>query len=480
VTPKLALPTRLLRRLAREDGIALVMALGTSMVLAMAGTSALLYTTQNSNAASRSKADQLALSLAEAGLNYAYATLSAAPDPTRADAVSRQTVALAGGTATYWGSYDWLSKTWTLSGLGRVRNPTGPAVADVVRTASGKATVSTSGGAAGGAGAWQYIYADDPSSCATLDNSSTVNVPLYVRGNLCLNQSATLLGPGVQVAGGVYLNGSQTAIGSSDALASEVHVGRGCTTNGGTTFDTPCGAQDRVYATVSDNRPGTMTKPPVDLAGWYQNAMPGPMHGCTLGSFPGGFDTNGVMDRSRGQVDLTPTKAYNCEVWAGGQLVGKIAWSGGNTGTLTIQGTIFIDGDVVMKQLVRAVYQGRGTIYASGTISMQNHVELCAVQGCGAGWDTSKNLLALVAGSSTDATGFSLDNNSTFQGAIYAVNDYSAGNNTTVWGPIIARQIYLTNSTLNEYPPIDMLLPGMPTAAPQAPAVTIQPGSWSS
>jgi len=449
-------------------------------VLAMAGTSALLYTTQNSSAASRSKADQLALSLAEAGLNYAYATLSAAPDPTRADAVPRQSVALAGGTATYWGSYDWLSKTWTLSGVGRVRNPTGPVVADVVRTASGKASVSTSGGAAGGAGAWQYIYADDPSSCATLDNSSTVNVPLYVRGNLCLNQSASLHGPGVQVAGGVYLNGSQAAIGSSDALASEVHVGRGCTTNGGATFDTPCGAQDRVYATVSDNRPGTMTKPPVDLAGWYQNAMPGPMHGCTLGSFPGGFDTNGVMDRSRGQVDLTPTKAYNCEVWAGGQLVGKIAWSGGNTGTLTIQGTIFIDGDVVMKQLVRAVYQGRGTIYASGTISMQNHVELCAVQGCGAGWDTSKNLLALVAGSSTDATGFSLDNNSTFQGAIYAVNDYSAGNNTTVWGPIIARQIYLTNSTLNEYPPIDMLLPGMPTAAPQAPAVTIQPGSWSS
>jgi hypothetical protein len=204
------------------------------------------------------------------------------------------------------------------------------------------------------------------------------------------------------------------------------------------------------------------------------------MHGCTLGSFPGGFDNNGVMDRSRGQVDLTPSKAYSCEVWSGGQLVGKIAWTGGNTGTLTIQGTIFIDGDVVMKQLVRAVYQGRGTIYASGTISMQNHVELCAVAGCGSGWDTSNNLLAFVAGSSTDATGFSIDNNSTFQGAVYAVNDYRAGNNTTLWGPIIARQIYLTNSTLNQFPPIDMLLPGMPTTAPQSPAVTIQPGSWSS
>ena len=42
-----------------------------------------------------------------------------------------------------------------------------------------------------------------------------------------------------------------------------------------------------------------------------------------------------------------------------------------------------------------------------------------------ASWDPTQNLLAFVAGSSTDATGFSIQNSSVYQGAVYAVNDYS-------------------------------------------------------
>ena len=68
---------------------------------------------------------------------------------------------------------------------------------------------------------------------------------------------------------------------------------------------------------------------------------------------------------------------------------------------------------------------------------------MCGVAGCNANWDPTQNLLAFVAGSSTDTVGFSIQNSSVFQGAIYAVNDYSEENGSDIWGPIIARQVIL-------------------------------------
>ena len=49
-------------------------------------------------------------------------------------------------------------------------------------------------------------------------------------------------------------------------------------------------------------------------------------------------------------------------------------------------------------------------------------------------------------------------------GAVYAVTDYSAGNSSQMWGPVIARQISISNSTLNDFPPIMKLMTGMPSS----------------
>jgi hypothetical protein len=283
----------------------------------------------------------------------------------------------------------------------------------------------------------------------------------------------------VQVGGTVTMNSSNNAIGDPATPLHEVHIAGGCSIDG-VHYDKPCGPIDRVYATTSDTNPTALTKPPVDMAGTYANAQLGPKHGCTTGSFPGGFDNDTTLNHSRGPVDLTPNQPYDCQVRdSSGTLVGRIAWSGGKNGTLTVFGTIFFDGDIVFSQLVNATYQGRATIYTSGVVTMSNQTNLCPVGGCGPGWDPSQNLLTFVAGSSTAQVGFSIDNKSTFAGAVYAVNDYSAGNNASVWGPVIARQIYMTNSTLNVYPPIQDLLPGMPGSSNTAPTtVAIDPGSW--
>src|SRR5207244_3553234 len=98
--------------LAAEEGFALVLALMATVVLAAAGTTAMLYVTSNFKGASRSQAGQSALALAEAGLNDAHATLYNAADPTVAGAVPTTTTSLAGGTVTYSGTLS--GSTWTL------------------------------------------------------------------------------------------------------------------------------------------------------------------------------------------------------------------------------------------------------------------------------------------------------------------------------------------------------------------------------
>ena len=465
-----------------ESGFALVLALTVVVALSTSVASVAYFTTTNFHNAKRDQAGQSALALAEAGLTMAYSTLEHAPDPTSTTAVSSTPVPdvpLVGGFATYYGSFDATTQKWTLVGLGKAVDTNHPGNV-IVRSTRGVAAIGTATRGDISNGAWKYIYSDDPNSCATFSNNTTIAVPVLVRGNLCLNNSAKVMGPQLQVDGSITLNNTQTSIGTLASPLTEIHVGKGCSTDG-INYHSPCSATDRVYGTAPpDANLIAMTKPPVDLAYWYANAMPGPRHPCTFGSFPAGFDNNGLLDRSTGTVDLFPKTAYDCRVVdATGAVVGRLSWTPGAPGSLVIQGTIFVDGNISMAQLVQANYSGRGTIYASGTIAMSNQVVLCpSTGGCGPNWDPNTDLLTFVAGSSTDQYDFTIGNNSTFAGAIYTVDDFQAGNSSQLWGPIIARQINISNSTLNNFPPIMKLMTGMPSSYSTVTTVTATPGSW--
>src|SRR5918992_5674458 len=110
-------------RLRDERGFTLVAALGFSVVLGIAGTTAMVYTTSNEGSAQVSKADRRALSLAEAGLANAYATLYNASNPGDANSVPLRSDVLEGGTARWSGVYDAAAKIWTLTGVGSIANP---------------------------------------------------------------------------------------------------------------------------------------------------------------------------------------------------------------------------------------------------------------------------------------------------------------------------------------------------------------------
>ena len=462
---------RLRARFGAERGIALPFTLVTLLATGTLASSAIAYSSWNYGSAKRSDAEIQALALAEAGLNYAFSTLYNSGTPTMDGAVPTRTVTLPAGNATYYGTLT--GSTWKLVGVGTVRNPTGPGSEPVIRTVSGRASLGSARRGTANNAVWNYVYVDDPYYTTNLGNSVDVNIPLYVRGNLVLSNSAQVSGYALQVGG--TLEFQNTAhVGTAAAPVHEAHVGGGCRIGSSGAFTSPCGPAQSVYATISDSTPVEFEKPPVDLNGWYYNAQPGPRRPCTVGSFPGGFDNDATPNASRAAVNLTPSTAYDCRVYDGaGNLVGQLTWVPGSPGTLTMAGTIYFDGPVEFRQYNSAVYSGRATIYAAGDIVFANQSTLCGDPECDADWAPQQNLLAFVSGGNVR-----VGQQSRFQGAIYAVLDYTEQNNSTFWGPIIARRVSLANSTVNHYVPIGTLMPGMPASYEDVVTITNEPGSW--
>lgn len=464
---------RLHARFLAEAGVALPFALVTMLATGTLASSALAFSSWNYGSSKRSDAEIQAQALAEAGLNYAYSTLYNSGTPTMANAVPTRTITLTAGDATYYGTLT--DNTWKLVGIGTVRNPTGPGSEPVVRTVSGKATLGSARRGTSNNAVWNYVYVDDPTATTTLGNSVDVNIPLYVRGNLVLTNTAQVSGYALQVGGSLEFRNYAT-VGTVEAPIHEAHVAGGCRVGASGPF-VPCSTDTRVHATITDSTPVEFVKPEVDMAGWYYNSEPGPRHPCTVGSFPGGFDNDSVPNNSRSAVNLTPSTGYDCRVYdASGGLVGQLTWvpgTGSTPGTLTMAGTIYFDGPIEFRQYNNAVYQGRATIYAAGDITFANQSSLCGDPECDADWDPQANLLAFVSGGNVR-----VGQQSHFQGAIYAVLDYSEENNSTFWGPIIARRVSLSNSTVNHYVPIGTLMPGMPASYEDVVTITNEPGSW--
>ncbi len=465
---------KLRARLRSEAGVALPFALVTMLATGTMASSAIAYSSWNYGSTKRSDADLQAQALAEAGLNYAYSTLYNSGSPTMPDAVPARTITLTTGDASYYGTLT--DNTWKLVGVGTVRNPTGPSSQPIVRTVSGRAALGSSRRGSENNAVWNYVYVDDPTVTTHLGNSVDVNIPLYVRGNLVLSNSAQVSGYALQVGGTLEVRNTGH-VGTPEAPIHEAHIGGGCRVGSSGSFVKPCGPAQMVNATISDATPTEFVKPEVDLAGWYYNSEPGPRHPCTVGSFPGGFDNDSVPNNSRSPVNLTPSDPYDCRVYnAAGALTGQLTWvpgTGSSPGKLTMAGTIYFDGPIEFRQYNNAVYEGRATIYAAGDITFANQSILCGDPECDADWDPQANLLAFVSGGSVR-----VGQQSNFQGAIYAVLDYAEQNNSTFWGPIIARRVALSNSTVNHYVPIGTLMPGMPASYEDVVTITNEPGSW--
>jgi Tfp pilus assembly protein PilX len=464
--------------LGDERGIALPFALGVTMVLSALAAGIFTYVTANQSSAKRATADQRAYGLAETGLSYALSRLQNAADPYSTTNVPSTTVSLTGGTTTYSGSLS--GTTWTLTSNGNVANPSGPGAANVVRTVSMQAQITTT--TQTDMRPWDYLFVDQPSGCITMGNSVSMDVSLYVRGNLCLTNNSQIDSPAVHLLGNLYVSNS-AQIGSSGNPIDEFAATGACHYSGS---PVACGPASHVYAGVMGTNPPTITKPTADLPYWYANAQLGPQSACSSGSFPGGFDNDTTLNVSRGEIDLTPASAYDCRKLDGsGNIVAQLKWAPGSPGTLTIKGVIYFDAHLSWSNLNLIQYDGKAVIYGSGQVRIKNRADICGVPACDATWNPQVDLLVFVAGSlvsqsSTTTIGGDIGNHVNFQGALYIVNDFDMDNNTTVWGPVITRSTTINNSALIHAPPLPIQwMYGLPGATQTVTDVTAVQGSYA-
>jgi hypothetical protein len=552
-------------KLKSQAGSALVMSMGILAVLTISGTSLVAYSTSNARSGSYSKQNELAFSLAEAGLSNAMAVLAnpenqndvlkseLLPD-TEAEASS---IPYEGGTAKWYGNYVAAEQSWWVTAIGLHNNPTGSGVAQVRRQLTAKVRVRPTNTQPNNNPAWNYIYARATGApCdVTLSNNLSGQSRFYVAGNLCLKQNVDITSESLFVQGNLDLENNADVGTTSNRV--ETYVGGECRYAGGawTAAELHCGGdQDsqHIFSHLKDspnvgvNRPTpVIPEPEADLVTWYENAAPGPAIGCTSSSgTPPTFDNNyPLRNNNMGTFELTGVSSYACRVgpganttltsamnasqttlsvasaggfpttpfklriddeymtvtggfgtttwtvtrgengstatshvtsqtvtWDDSDAAGMIIWNA-TTKTLTVKGTMYIDGSASITNGAVNMYNGQATLYLSGVFYINNSSKLCGgVSGSECAfstWNPNNELLTIVTESSGGlagaGNGILIDNNAQFQGGLFAEYDVEFTNNARSDGPIVGRTVKLGNNVQNDqFPTISTVPSGMP------------------
>jgi hypothetical protein len=502
-----------LRALGGEGGFSLVFTLMTMLVTSVTLTAAIQYTTSNSSSSTRSKKDQIAYALAEAGLANGAAVLSkpgnnaldptvlpssepdeANPAPEHANYVDE----LEGGTVKWWGELT--GTVWIMHGLGIVEDPTGRTV-PVIRHATSTIKIQPTLTQDLNSNAWNYMFAKDTANACdvTFANAVQVDSSMFILGDLCLTNSASIVKAAdpeltrLVVGQHVHFGGTGT-IGSTANPIAEAHIAGGCRVGGvvpgtsGETWTAPCTSGTRVHAGwVTADTLVNDGGPTADFDFWYTNAKPGPAQACSTSSgTPPTFESPGSTTPNNSvspAFNLTPSASYSCKYYdipPASDLLGELSWDSA-TKTLIIKGVTYIDGSVYVSNNSVNRYVGQGTLYLSGTFDITGNSELCGGVTGGhcdfAAWDPNDNNLGIIA-DGDDVAGYSvkLQNQARLQASIYATNAVLLENQTKFDGPMVAGTFTLENNVeTHEFPTITSVpigWPGNPTvyAEPQPPS----------
>ena len=160
-------------------------------------------------------------------MNLARSTLWEAPDPTDPSAIPEQQVSIGDTTVTYKGTYDRSLGVWTLSGTASLASEN-PGAAPVTRTVKSKVQVSAGNGPDPNTqSAWSTLFVDDWATCTDISDDAVIDVELYVRGDLCMEDDAFVsdVAGRLQVWGNVDLS-DNAQIGTNKAKLPELYVGR--------------------------------------------------------------------------------------------------------------------------------------------------------------------------------------------------------------------------------------------------------------
>ena len=490
-------------RLADERGFSLVFTLLTLLVTTVTLTAAIQFTTSNSRHSTRSKADQIAYSLAEAGLANGAAVLSkpsnnaldpnvlpssepSDSNPAHANYISQYD----GGTVKWWGVLN--GHQWTMHGVGYVADPTGKTKV-VRREATSTIKIQPSLKQELNSNAWNFMFAKETANACdvTLDNSVSVDTSLFIMGDLCFNNSSAVVNAPAPDITNIYVGqhiqfGGSGSVGTAANKINQAQVGLGCRIGTSGAWTTPCSAATRVNATTILSGTLAGEGPTADFAFWYANAKPGPNQACTTTTgTPPAFEGSpaGGMNNNAGTINLTPNSSYSCKYYDippnQTDLLGELSWNN-TTKKLTIKGAIYIDGSAVVSNNSVNEYDGLATLYLSGTFRIDGNAQLCggvAANNCDfTSWNPNTDNIGIIA-NGNDGFGNSvvMANQSRLQGSLYATYAVDLGSFAVYDGPMVAGTFKLANNIqTHEFPTITSVpvgWPGNPTvyAEPQPP-----------
>jgi hypothetical protein len=264
-----------------------------------------------------------------------------------------------------------------------------------------------------------------------------------------------------------------------------------CTTSVGTppTFDNNYPSRDNSVSTPFDLTPASSYTCRVGPGAntTSSGAMTATQTTITVAS-ASGFPTNGTfrirvddedmtVTGGQGTTTWTVTRGVNSTTaathvsgasvyWDDSTTSGEISWNA-TAKTLTVKGTIFIDGSAKVSQT--ANYNGQATLYLSGTMYFNG--SLCGVptgSSCiFSNWDPNAEMLTIVAngtgGQVNTGDSILLANNQYFQGGLFGTGNVEYSQNANSDGPIMGAQIILANNVLtNSFPNITTVPVGMP------------------
>jgi hypothetical protein len=494
--------------LRQENGMALVMALGIMSVLTALAVTLFTYTTANSRLGSYGGTTQKAYVAAEAGVNSAVAVLGLSTnnaldpcllhpptDPTGTTCATHAPFQASydGGTVSWYGSLDQTSQLWSVTSTASFHNPTGPGAAPITRTLHATVPITANQNDPANTAIWNFIISTKTSNSTTCDvtlaNSVQIAEPLYVAGNLCMNNTAQVLQPGstpvkMIVLGKLALLSPQNSVGTSSQPIYEADIAGGCASSITSTSHI-CTSGDKVYATTLLSTASPIALPVVDDGNAYLSAKPGPKNPCsvTSGTSPT-WDNDTTLDLANypnGSVptafNLTPGSNYTCQATdASGNVVGQLDWNNA-TKRLTIKGKMYIDGSVYADNGVVDLYTGSATLYISGLFSISNSTKIC---GATAGvacdftaWSPNSNMLVVVAhGNNGSGYSVAMSNSTKWQGGFFASNGIDLGQSSIDEGPMFSSGINLGNSV--QVRPLPAIT-NLPLGAPIAPNVHAAP-----
>jgi hypothetical protein len=525
---------RAIARLRDESGVALIMAIVVVATLTISTAALTSLAATNEKSFGRDRQEVRALNDAEAGLNAAVSTLKASGPSTTS--IPNLTGSIDGGSWSYTTSRTQPDPTghpndylWTITATGT--SPTG-AVNRQVQTQVKQSIIPGTGTVVPPAPSYSYgMFMGDPNSDCIVSGGNVfsggaaMSVPIFVAGSLCITGNLSIAEPASSPGGTLSLYvGKKFKTDGALIGTSAKHIGSATVVGGCVAQTTPvscsqqgdpkkCGGQQGgcgsgIFANIYSSTQSTQTKVPIDAATYYSNSSTisagasaggcnnNPLNPAQVSTYPSGWtattfrqnllDNNTTRNTSLGSVTLL-SNSFDCRLYAAdGTLLSRLAWTGGCSGTLIIQGSVFIDGNFSFGSNCNVVYQGRGTLYVNGTVTFSGGATVCAqpISGspCAGNWDPNQNVLEIVANNASSVTpGFSLAGGSVFEGVAYTNGQFSGAGGSSFNGNVTAdTAIFAGNAGMKTVNPPPSA-PGASYTTPPGPStVTWTPvaGSW--